>query len=463
MKTSKFSKNILMVSLIGITLFTFAFHIRYSQRNIKMDDLMRIEAVAPSVASQNIVRTLRKAVVYDLNYLNQIIFYSSHKGKIVYPIGKFRIWDGFMAVLAVLMIYRVGCMCGSKFTGFLSAIIMALIPPSLWGDHASRIFIVLLNFELLITAISKDTISRWVFWSLSTVLLFSTGVFAEALLLQSWFLAVLIILILWSVGTKVLPEWKKFINLAHDARRKKRKSLWKKIQGDTGFSRYIAAAIFVGVIVMALSITGGLFISSSILSVEGLAAVILLAFGMTFITSIILIALPIFHRERNIILDWLVDYKAGKTTRLPYEVFTTLKSGVILRVIFSYSAAALFFLPFFFVIYKGINIFIDTWQVGKLSAFINDSSNIIYGWFFLALPAVFLLITIICYIFRGVSRGRLIGAVSLLIMSSIYIIQQRYAVISTPFYIICVAGILATIVEMFSHLFVKQDSKYKNA
>lgn len=462
MKTSQFSRNILIVSIAGIMLFTFASHIRYSQKNIKMADLIRMEAVAPSVAGQNIIRTVRKAVIHDLNYLNQIIFYSLYKGKTVYPVGKFRIWDGLMAVLAVLMIYRVGSMCSSKLTGFLSAIILALTPPSLWGEHALRIFIVLLNFNLLITAISKDTILRWGLWSAATVLLFSTGVFAEALLLQSWFFAIILILILWSIGTKALPEWKKFIRLAHEARRKKTKSLWKKIRGDTGFSRYMATAIFVGIIVLTLSITGVFFISKSILSVETLALIIMLSFGMTIVTSAILFALPIFHRERNIILDWLTDYKSTKVSRCPYEIFTTPKSGVLLRIIFSYSAAVLFFLPFFFAFYKGINIFVDNWEIGRLNIFIN-SSNTLYTWLFLILPVIFIIITVICYIFRIVSRGRLIGAVLLLILSSIYIIQQRYAVISTPFYIICTAGIAATIVETFSLLFVKSNSENENA
>ena len=343
MKTSQFGRNILMVSLVGILLFTFACHIRYSQKNIKMADLIRMEAVAPSIAGQNIVRTVKKAVIHDLNYLNQIVFYSLYKGKTIYPVGKFRIWDGLMAVLAVLMIYRVGSICSSKVTGFISAAVLALTPPSLWGEHALRIFVVLLNFNLLITAISKDTILRWGLWSAATVLLFSTGVFAEALLLQSWFFAIIIILILWLIGTKALPEWKKFIRLAREARRRKSKSLWKKIKGDSGFSRYMATAIFVGIIVLALSITGVFFISKSILSVETLALVILLSFGMTLVTSAILFALPIFHRERNIILDWITDYKSTEVSRSPYEIFRTPKSGVLLRIIFSYSAAVLVF------------------------------------------------------------------------------------------------------------------------
>ncbi len=188
----------------------------------------------------------------------------------------------------------------------------------------------------------------------------------------------------------------------------------------------------------------------------------MLSFGMTIVTSAILFALPIFHRERNIILDWLTDYKSTKVSRFPYETFTIPKSGVLLRIIFSYSAAVLVFLPFFFAFYKGINIFIDNWEIGRLNIFIN-SSNTLYTWFLLILPVIFIIITVIGYIFRIISRGRLIGAVSLLILSSIYIIQQRYAVISTPFYIICTAGIAATIVEAFSLLFVKQNSENENA
>jgi len=456
MKTSKFGRNVLMVSLAGIMLLTFAYHVKYSQSNIRMDDLMRLEAFAPSAASQNILRTVKKAVAHDLNYLNQIFFYSLYKGKTTYPVGKFRIWDGLIAVLAVLMIYRVGRACGSKLTGVFSAAILALTPASLWGEHALRIFIVLLNFELFLMAGSKGHIIRWILWSAATVLLFSTGVFAEALLLQSWFFALLIILIFWSVATKTMPEWGKFVRLVRDARRKKPKSLWKKIRGDAGFSRYMATAIFVGIIVLALSVTGSFFLSSAILSVETFAFVILLSFGLIAVTSVVLFALPIFRRERQIVISWFVDNKSSRSTTTPYETFTYQKSGALLKMIFSYSAAVMLFLPLFFAFYKGINIFIDNCEFGRMFTFINES-NSYYTWFLFALPFIFLIITVICYIFRFISRGRLIAAVALLVLSSIYIVQQRYAVISTPFYIICTAGIAATIVEMFSLLFVKQD------
>jgi len=456
-KSSQFGKNVLLVSVVGILLLTFACHVRYSQKNIKMDDLMRIEAVAPSAASRDVIRTVKKAVVHDMNYLNQVFFYSLYKGKTIYQVGKFRIWDGLFAVFAVLMIYRVGSMCSSKMTGVLSAVALALTPPELWGKYALEIFVVLLNFELLITAISRNTIWRWGLWSLSTVFLFSTGVFAEALLLQSWFLSIVIIYVLWLIGIRILPEWKFFARLVRESKRRKTKSLWKKVQGDAGFSRYIATAIFVGIIILALSFVGGFFVSRSILSVETLALIILLSFGLIIIASAVMLALPIFHRERNIILDWLSDYKLNKTSKMACEIFTTLKSGTLLKIFFSYSAAILFFLPFFFAFYKGINIFIDNWEVSKTFDFVNNSGSF-YTWGLLALPVIFLLMTVICYMFKIVSRGRLIGAVSLMILSSIYIFQQRYAVISTPFYIICSAGIVAIIIDIFSFLFIKNEN-----
>ena len=423
---------------------------------------MRIEAMAPSAASRDIIRTVEKAVVHNLNYLNQIIFYTLYKGKAGYSIGGFRIWDGLIAVIAVFMIYRVGSICGSRFTGLLSAAVLAFTPPSLWGEHALRIFIVLLNFELLIGAISRRSTFRWSLWSASCILLFSTGVFAEALLLQSWFFALVIVYILWFVGTKSIPEWKKYTRLAREAKRRKNKSLWKKIQGDAGFSRYMATAIFIGIIILALSFVGGFFLSRSILSVETLAFIVLLSFGMVFIASAVLLALPIFHRERNIILDWISEYKLNKTSKMPCGIFTTPRSGTLLKICFSYSAGILIFLPFFFAFYKGINIFIDNWEFSRTINFLN-SSNTFSNWLFVLLPVVFFLITLLFYLLRFLSRGRLIGAASLLILSSIYIVQQRYAVISTPFYIICAVGIVTTIAEMFSLLFVKQDLENENA
>ncbi len=152
MKKAHLKKNVLLVALIGIMLYTLAFHIRYSQANVKMDDLMKIEALAPSAASQSLIRTLRKAVVHDLNYLNQIYYYVLYKEKTSYPVGKFRVIDGFIAALAVMLVYFVGSICCGKLTGIISAALLALTPPALWGEYAMRILMILINFEFLYVA-----------------------------------------------------------------------------------------------------------------------------------------------------------------------------------------------------------------------------------------------------------------------------------------------------------------------
>ena len=451
MKESQLIRYVVLASLAGIILLTFAYHARYARTTVTMDELVRTEAVVPSVEAREPVRVIEKAVSHDLNYLNQLLFYSLHKDKTAYSVGQLRLWDGFIAVVAVLWMYRVGSICCSRFTGILGALILALTPPQIWGGYALRILIVLINWELFVFAVSRNTIRRWVLWSCASILLFTTGVFAEPILLQSWFIAELIVLGIWYYMVKKIPEWDYFAAIA---RKKKTKNLWERIHEDVGFSRYTATVIFVGVIIIVLSSMGGVFITRSILSIETLSIVTLLAIGLAIVSSLILLALPIFHRERNIILDWIVEYRTKMDSKGPYELFKTPGRNTMFKMCFAYSCAVLVFIPLFHVFYKNLNVFIDNWETGKLFSFINNSGNF-YNWIFLFLPVVCWIITIAGYRLRVMSRGRVISVTSILILSSIYIIQQRYAIFSTPFYILCVAGVVSTTFEIIYLLYVR--------
>jgi len=463
MKNNNFLKNVLLIVIIGLALYTVAFHVKYSHENVKMDDLMKVEALAPNTANQNLIRTLKKAVVHDLNYLNQAIYYTLFKGKTVITVSKLRIIDGLIAAIAVLLIYRIATLCCGRLTAIISASFLALTPPDLWGEHALRISVVLLNFSFLIGAIKKDTVFNWALWIIATVLLFFTGVFAEPIFLQSWFIAIILIFLIWSLMSKTLPEWKRFIRIIKDSKRKRVKSLWKQVQGDAGFSRYIATAIIVGIISLVLSFTGSFFISSSILSIDTLAFIVLLSFCIVLIIAVILLALPMFQRERSLILDWITTYKNVKYSKLPCETFLTIKSGGLLKVIFSYSIAMLLFIPMFFIFYKDINIFINSFELNDFYDFITSSPDKYYLWLMVLLPLIFILLTCTAYMLKVVSRGRFIGAVILFIPANIYIFQQRYSVISTPFYIICSAGIAALIIEIIVFFITNKRADIKNA
>ena len=71
MKESQLLKYVVIVSLAGIILLTFAYHARYARSTVTMDELVRAEAVVPSVEARSPVRVIEKAVSHDLNYLNQ--------------------------------------------------------------------------------------------------------------------------------------------------------------------------------------------------------------------------------------------------------------------------------------------------------------------------------------------------------------------------------------------------------
>ncbi len=163
--------------------------------------------------------------------------------------------------------------------------------------------------------------------------------------------------------------------------------------------------------------------------------------------------LPNFTRERQILIKWYRKRKSLKLLFSPAETFIPLNgSNRLLNLCFAYSGAILSFLPFLYFCHREINVFIDNWEVGNLISYISETGNI-YNWLFLFLPVVFIIVNLAGYLLRIISRGRLIGVSIIFLLSCVYVFQQRYAVLSTPFYVLCVAGLASSIIKLSLKMF----------
>ena len=442
MKKRNLNNKIISISIVSAVILVFAYHIRYSEESISMDDLIRTTIIAPAAAGQDIKLAIQKAATHNVSFINQLLMYKQYKDIDFYRISKSRIWNSLAAVFVVLMIFRIGTMCSSKLTGIISAFIFAFIPPSAWSNYTLQILIVLIHFELLIFAFKKNFFFLWIAWTLASILLFGTGIYAEPILLQFWFLTLLAGSLIWVIFTNVLSETKtsprrKSKNSLHE-----HKSIMKKISEDSGVSRFIVMMGTLIAITFVFSIFAGAFVPL-------FRNPIMLFFSICTVTLIVFM-LPNFIRERQILIKW---YKKNKTFKIifsPENTFISLKeNNQLLNMCFAYSAAIIIFLPFLYFCHNRINIFINNWEVGNLISFISENEKPI-NWFYLILPVIFLIINYVGFFLKFFSREKLIGVSFVFLLSSVYIFQQRYAIFSTPFYVICVAGVASSIIELLS-------------
>ena len=443
MKKGKLSNKFISISVLSAVILAFAHHIRYAEEPVSMDELIKTSIVAPAAAGRDIKLAIQKATTHNVSYIKQILLYNQYKTIESYRVTKNRIWDGLVAIFVVLMIFRIGAMCSSKLTGILSAFIFALIPPATWNNYTLQILIVLIHFELLVFAFKKNTFWLWITWAIASIFLFGTGIYAEPILLQFWFITLLAGLIIWISFTKLLSKTK-LKNKVH-LHSHGHRNIWKKISEDSGLSRFIIMMISLIITVFVFSIIAGSFVP---LFMNPLMLLI-----STTTVCIIIFMLPNFIRERQILIKWYKKRQTFKVITCPEEIFIPLKrNNQLFNMCIAYSGATLVFLPFLYFCHREINIFIDNWEVGTLISFVSKTGNS-FDWLLLLLPIIFLIINYAGYFLRAFSRERLIGISIVFLLSCVYIFQQRYAVFSTPFYVICVAGAVSSIIELPLKLF----------
>jgi len=443
MKKGKLNHKFISISILSAAILAFAYHIRYAEEPVSMDELIKTSIVAPAAAGRDIKLAIQKAATHNVSYIKQILLYKQYKDIDSYRVTKNRIWDGLIAAFVVLMIFRIGSMCTSRLTGVLAAFIFALIPPAIWNYYTLQILIVLIHFELLVFAFKKNVLWLWIAWALASILLFGNGIYAEPILLQFWFITLLIGTILWLSFTKLLPKTKTKNKTQHQSHG--HRNIWKKISEDSGLSRFGIMMFSLISTVFVFSIIAGAFVP---LFMNPLMLII-----STVTVSIIIFMLPNFTRERQILIKWYKKRQTIKIVTCPEDTFTSLKgSNQLFNMCFAYSGAILAFLPFLYFCHREINIFIDNWEVGNLISFVVETGNTL-NWLFLLLPVIFLIINYAGYFLRLFSRERLIGISFVFLLSCVYIFQQRYAIFSTPFYVICVAGTVSSIIELPLKLF----------
>ncbi|MCX7846438.1 MAG: hypothetical protein N2595_00170 [bacterium] len=423
----------------GAAVMAFTAHYHYSREPWHFQDVARAASVVPYAIAQRVPPLLRAAALREHNYLAQLLAGHVYGTRAV-PVTAFRIWNGLALAVAVVLAYRVATMCGSRVIGVISAFFLAALPPALSGPHAFTMACALLNFECFLNALRRDTVIRWVIWSLASLLLMSCGMFAELFLLQTWFGA---LILLWA-GWYAFTRW-----LLVDprtpvpSRRRGRSSRTHQLRSDAGLSRFVVMMLGIALLSLLLVTMGVIFFTRFSLTPTLVIQIVLWSAGLTAATGMVLLFLPLYSRERSIILERVLSSQLTDSIPNPDLVFVPLRVTSFPSMMLAYSAAMVMFLPVVYQVHDQLNVFIRTWDGALIWHTIRTIGPLLaLAW--ILLPFIGAAGAIGLYTIGALSRGRCMGMLAITFISSIYLLQQRYAPFAAPFFLIAVAGVIVT-------------------
>jgi hypothetical protein len=418
---------------------------------VRFNELERVAIAVPYAEQGTPGGAMLQSVRIGLNYLNQFIVYLTLKGVMVTEPAQLRYIDLAFMLLALVWIYRVGTLCVNSATGVLAALMLACCPPDIWGRFALCTFIILLNWERFLYAIQQNTFFAWGIWSVVTVLLFFNRVFAEPIVLQTWFLALLAVLLFrrwFPVPLEVQHEDTYEYHHDHGHRRHRGHRAPSPLKWDSTLLPFFMTLSSAWVVIFSLSIVGAIFFLQ--LKLTGVTFLMIFIVSLVVMPAVgaLLLTFPMFNTAWHVLKDWLLEIVMRIVYHRPRNMFAQVSTREILNACFAYSAAILLYIPYLFFIHQHVNIFIDYWELSRWYAFTGSLSPVL-AWFAVLLPCIAVLITAAGFLKGLLPRTRFVSICCLFIPSLLYIIQQRYAVFAAPFYILCCSVAFVTPVELF--------------
>jgi hypothetical protein len=190
------------------------------------------------------------------------------------------------------------------------------------------------------------------------------------------------------------------------------------------------------VLLMKMSLTGTTFFLVFIISFLALPVV-----------GSILLTFPMFNSAGHILKKAGRNFFERIVYHHPRNMFAQIGSRELLNACFAYSTAIVLYIPFLFYIHRNVSIFIDYWELSRWFSFTASFSSLIV-WLAVLLPFIGLIATAAGTVTGLLPRTRFVSVCCLLLLSLLYIFQQRYAVFSAPFYIVCCAASFVTPVEL---------------
>ena len=432
--------------LVALAIAVFQCHL-YVQRPLQLSDLERGGTIVAYAEQQNFSGALLQAASHDYDFLNQaILFVLIKSGSVTQPVAM-RYIDSIAVILAVFWLFRIGRLCLNSVTGMAAALVLACMPPAFWGPFALFICIVLLNWEVFLYAVKYNSLFYWAMWCAANLLLFSNRVFAEPIVLQSWFLVLLATLLVRKYIPQDSPRHVPSTATVHHHHHHRSYGS-EQMQKESIGNLLLVSAVCIWFVAFFIGIICAAFFLSIPLTAISISAIFLLSLLLVPVFVALLLLLPMFSAPRSALRHNLVDTIRHALFAKPRVMFTPVHNKEILNVCFTYSTAIMLFIPFLFFIRKSVNVFIDYNEFSRWILFMRSSDSPA-AWVAAVLPLVYAGLTAYAAISHRLPRSRFVGALCLLLLSSLYLFQQRYAVFSAPFHLLCSVAVFTTLGELF--------------
>lgn len=425
-------KNYLLIFL-AVLCAILAFWRCYSGRFQPVTPTMLINSglSIPYSAEQDLLSVTRCCLKHSASWVEQLVFYGMHhddalpdsKGiYLVYAIG---------AALACLMVFRVGSSCVNAYVGLGAAFLLACMPLQNWANCAFTAALVLFNWDRLLSALKFNTYLTWTLYFLSTIMMLFNCFFTETVLLQWWFGAQLLALI---IRYLMIPR-------RHSSPHYLPSDIKPRVfvRGE-GSLRDVY--VFLGVVITAwitvttLSLMISSFLSQNNLRITAFFKVVLWCTAIIVIMAFVYILMP-NHAELK---EKFGKYFKRMTVRIfdqtPETTFFHLRVQQMGLALGVYALAIMAFAPFVLKIYGMQMRFFLSAGLNAFFTFADDLSPLEK-----ATPYVPFALAVLTYCLHKLGKLRSqdsCGILSVCCFSSLFLIQQRYAAISAPFFAICV-------------------------
>jgi hypothetical protein len=445
------------LAMLGAMILVFGQFRQFAGMPVRMPEVMAVGLAAPYSMGGTLANVLQQAALWHLDPAQQVFIYSRYGGSRSEDANMIRLWQGIMAVVAVFWIARVGRMLYGPWAGILAAFLLASVPPQLWNMLTPRVACTLLHMEIFLRALASNDPVWWGLWTLASWVLYCTGIFAEPVLLQAWFVCLGVCWWWWRSAAQFLP--KQAVDRLAQRRQhaRYRGTIWQRLQRDYGFLRYLEMLAVVSVVTTTLTIVGALFFSHLSFSVGSFALIVSLSGILSLALGVVMLFLPLFSRERKIVMEGSMDLFSTNRQTVPETIFFDIPARGFVHMVLAYAIAMVLFLPVLFLFHTHVDVFVTACDLREYWAYVRAAPlrTVLCS----AVPLVFMLLVVVRFVLRRTSRARLVGAGIAVLCSFVYVVQARYAALSAPFYYICAAGLLAELLGMARGVVQRQTEK----
>lgn len=431
--------------LIGLSFVfaAFAFWRCYSGRFQPVTPVMLMNSglSIPYAAEQDFLSVTKCCLRHSASWLEQMMFYTMHHDDALPDTRGLYFVYAMGAALACIMVFRVGAACVNAYVGLAASLLLACMPLQDWANCAFTAALVLFNWDRLLSALKFNTYLTWALYFLSSIMMLFNCFFTETVLLQWWFGAQLAaLLIRYALVSK---RHKSPYFMSSEVRPRilvKGESHVKDVYVFLGIN------IAVGVTFAVVSLMIYSFAVQHDMHMRTFFLIILRSMALVFVLGTVYILMPVHQDLREKFVKYLKRMLDRIFNQHPGRTFFYMRVSHLGLALGVYALAIMAFAPFVLKIY-GIQMrFFVSNGLAAYQAF-SDDAGFLIKWAPLA-PVLCAALAFVMYKAERLHSQDACGILSVCCFAVLFIIQQRYAPLSAPFYVLSVLSIPYLVIKL---------------